>query len=67
MLGFRNASTGTQVLYIDFNAAASTGSWLALQPGTILLFDTVVPQDDLYVVSSAASGLLSYMYSTFNG
>ena len=67
MLGFRNASTGTQVLYVDFNAAASTGSWLALQPGTILLFDAVVPQDDLYVISSAAGGLLSYMYSTFNG
>lgn len=67
MLGFRNASTGTQVIYIDFNAAASTGSWLALNPGTILLFDTVVPQDDLYAIASAAGATLAYMYSTFGG
>lgn len=67
MLGFRNASTGTQVLYIDFNANATTGSWLAIQPGVLVLFDTVVPQDDLYVVSDAAGGVLAYAYSTFPG
>ena len=66
-LGFRNASSGTQILYIDFNAQATTGSWLALSPGTLVLFDTVVSQDDLYVVSSAAGGTLAYAYSTFPG
>lgn len=66
-LSFRNASSAGQVLYIDFNAQATTGSWLALQPGTIILFDTVVPQDDLYVISSAAGGALAYAYSTFPG
>lgn len=67
MLGFRNASTGTQVIYIEFNGTATTGAWLALQPGTLVLFDTVVPQDDLYVISSAAGGQLAYAYSTFPG
>jgi hypothetical protein len=66
-LGFRNASTGGQVLYIEFNAQATTGAWLALTQGTLVLFDTVVPQDDLYVISSAAGGVLAYAYSTFNG
>lgn len=65
-LGFRNASA-TQTLYIDFNATATTGAWLALTAGTLVLFDTVVPQDDLYVVSSAAGGVLAYAYSTFPG
>lgn len=65
-LGFRNASA-TQTLYIDFNANATTGAWLALTAGTLVLFDTVVPQDDLYVVASAAGGVLAYAYSTFPG
>lgn len=66
-LGFRNASSGTQILYIDFNATATSGAWLAINPGTLVLFDTVVPQDDLYVVASAASAVLAYAYSTFPG
>lgn len=67
MLGFRNASTAGQVIYIEFNGTATTGAWLALTAGTIVLFDTVVPQDDLYVISSAAGGQLAYAYSTFPG
>jgi hypothetical protein len=66
-LGFRNASAGTQILYIDFNSQATTSSWLALSAGTIILFDVSVPQDDLYVISSAAGGVLAYAYSTFPG
>ena len=65
MLGFRNA--GATNLYIDFNANATTGSWLALASGVLLLFDSVVPQDDLYVISDAAGGILAYAYSTFPG
>lgn len=67
MLGFRNASAGAQILYIGFNQDASATSWMALTPGTIVLFDDVVPQDDLYVVSSLAGGILSYAYSNFSG
>jgi hypothetical protein len=67
LLSFRNASTSGQILYIDFNSQATTGSWLALAAGSIILFDAVVPQDDLYVISSAASGQLAYAYSTYPG
>lgn len=66
-LGFRNASPGAQILYLEFNAQATTGAWLAINPGVLVLFDTVVPQDDLYVISSAAGGVLAYAYSTFPG
>lgn len=67
MLGFRNASTAAQILYIGFNQDATSLSWMALTAGTIVLFDDVVPQDDLYVVSSAAGGILAYSYSNFGG
>ena len=67
MLGFRNASTGTQNLYIGFGAQATTSNWMKLAPGSIVLFDTVVPQDDLYVISDASGGILTYAYSTFGG
>lgn len=66
-LGFRNASTAGQNIYVDFNAQATTGSWLQIPPGSIVLFDTVVPQDDLYAIADAAGGVLAYAYSTFGG
>lgn len=66
-LGFRNASSAAQNLYIDFNGNATTSSWLYLAPGTFVLFDNVVPQDDLYVISDVAGGVLAYAYSTFPG
>ena len=67
MLGFRNASTGTQNVYIGFGAQATTSNWLKITPGQIVLFDTVVPQDDLYVIADGASAILAYSYSTFGG
>ena len=66
-LSFRNTSTGGQILYIEFNSQATTNSWLALTAGTLIVFDTVVMQDDLYAISSAAGGQLAYAYSTFPG
>lgn len=67
MLGFRNASGGGQVIYIGFGREATSNSWLALTAGTIVLFDAVVSQDDLYCVASAANATLAYVYSTFQG
>ena len=67
LLGFRNASTAAQILYIGFGGIATTSSWLSIAAGALVLFDTVVPQDDLYCISSAAGGVLSYVYSTFPG
>lgn len=66
-LGFRNASTANQVIYIGFGGNASLGSWMQINPGTIVLFDSVVPQDDLYVISDVTGGVLAYAYSTYPG
>jgi len=66
-LGFRNASTANQVIFIGFGGNATTNSWLQINPGTIVLFDTVVPQDDLYVISDVTAGVLAYVYSTYPG
>ncbi len=67
MLGFRNSSTTSQIIYIGFGGAATTGAWLAINPGSLVLFDTVVPQDDLYAIASASGAVLNYVYSTFPG
>lgn len=68
LLGFRNVSGTTgENIFIGFGRDATTNSWLRLTPGTIILFDTVVPQDDLYVISEAGTPTLSYIYSTFPG
>ena len=67
MLGFRNASTGTQSIFIGFGAQATTSNWMKLNPGQLVLFDAVVPQDDLYVIADGASAVFAYAYSTFGG
>ena len=68
LLGFRNVSGQTgENIFIGFGRDATINSWLRLTPGTIILFDTVVPQDDLYVISQTGTPLLSYIYSTFPG
>ena len=66
-LGFRNASTGTQNIFISFGAQATTSNWLKLVPGQVVYFDAVVPQDDLYTISDASGAILVYAYSTFGG
>lgn len=64
MLMFRNADLAG-VIYIGFNAIPSNISVLAVQPGQLIVFDTVVPQDDLYVVADIASCVFCYGWSTF--
>jgi len=66
MLGLRNSqAAGGDVIFIGFGRNASAFSWLTLQPGQIVLFDTVVPQNDLYAISTTGIGVLAYAYSTF--
>lgn len=51
-------------LYIQFGSDATTNSSLCLLPGVMVLFDMVVPQDDLYCLSDTAGKVLSLSYST---
>jgi len=64
MLMLRNASA-TANIYIGVAQDASTLSTIRLAASqTIMLLDTVVPQDDLYWLADAANGILCCLYST---
>lgn len=53
------------VLYVDFGQSATANSVVSLQPGEIMLFDAVVPQDDVYVLSDTAASVASLAWSSF--
>jgi len=61
-LMLRNTSA-TQTIYIGFGRDATSSSTLAIAAGQTVLFDVVVPQDDVFALSSAAGGSLSFAYS----
>ena len=63
MLLLRNASTSANV-YVEFGKDATVNSTLKLSAGAILLFDVVVPQDDLFAIADATGAVLAYSYST---
>lgn len=65
-LSIRNPSVAAN-LWVNFGAAASAQSWLILAPGEIVLFDTVVPQNDMWVLASATAGFISFAWSTIAG
>jgi len=59
----RNSSaTDTAVIYIDFGADATLNSAVILAQNEVILFDAVVPQDDIYVIGNEA-GQVSVMWS----
>lgn len=62
-LAIRNSSPAAEVIFVSFNVEATTLSWLRLAANQIALFDTVVPQDNVYVISDSASGIVSYAFS----
>lgn len=62
-LAIRNSSPGVENIFVSFNVDATVLSWLRLTPNQIALFDTVVPQDNVYVICDAATGVVSYAFS----
>lgn len=62
MLAMRNPNA-TANIFIDFGQSASALSTIRIAPGQTLLFDEVVPQDDLYCFADAAAATLSFAYS----
>lgn len=62
MLAFRNTSA-TANIYLGFGSAATTNNVFRITPNGMMLFDTVVPQDDIYVIADAVSATLSFAYS----
>lgn len=64
ILGFRNS--GATNLFIAFGNDATTNSFLRLAANVMVLFDTVVPQDDVYCISDAVSGQLTLIVGNYN-
>jgi hypothetical protein len=53
LLYIRNS--GAAVIFVEFGATASADSTARLEPNEQLMFDTRVPQDDIYVIGAAPS------------
>lgn len=66
---FRNflimRNVGADAIFIDFGRDATTVSPLMIQSNQQVLFDTVVPQDDIYAVCIGSS-ILSVGFSNIN-
>jgi hypothetical protein len=62
-LALRNTDS-TDTIYINFGVSAGAQSLISLAPGQFLVFDTVVPQNDIFAASSANTPNLSIGYST---
>ena len=58
----RNTSA-TANIFIAFGSGASSASIIRLTPNTMILFDTVVPQDDVWAIADAASATLTIAQS----
>lgn len=62
MLLLRNASATANV-YVSFGNEASLNSPIILTPGQMVLFDTVVPQDDVFAFADAAAAFITVAQS----
>lgn len=65
-LALRNTSLAANI-FVGFGRQASLVSTFILAPGQTLLFDTVVPQDDVWLIADAASASCSVAYSNLPG
>jgi hypothetical protein len=63
-LMIRNNGAVAANLFVSFGRDASANSPILLTQNQILLLDTVVPQDDVYVFASVAATAVAYAYST---
>ena len=57
---------GPNIIYIEFGRDATAQATILLQPTQMLLFDTVVPQDDVNAISPAGTSQLSVSFSNIN-
>ena len=64
MLIMRNA--GANTIFIDFGRDATNEAPIMLQPNQMVLFDTVVPQDDIFALSTVGISRLSIGFSNIN-
>lgn len=63
LLMFRNS--GATNLFIAFGSVATANSVLRLTSNQMVLFDTVVPQDEVHCISDVAGGQLTIAVSNY--
>lgn len=61
----RNISTGAQIIFVSFGNTATLQSSLRLASNAAVLFDTVVPQNEINAISDLAAGALMVAYSQY--
>ena len=61
----RNISTGAQIIFVSFGNTATLQSSLRLASNAAILFDTVVPQNEINAISDLAAGALMVSYSQY--
>lgn len=60
----RNAIASVGTVYVSFGIAADAASGMfELLPGTQVYLDTVVPQDDIFVIAVGGAAVASYYYA----
>jgi hypothetical protein len=65
-LVIRNASA-TANIFVDFGISADpTRTPIRLIPNAMLIFDDVVPQDDIFAIADAAGGVVGISFSNVN-
>jgi hypothetical protein len=64
-LVLRNISAGAQVLFVSFGNVATLQSTLRLASNQAVLFDTVVPQNEINAISDIAGGSIMVAYSQY--
>lgn len=64
-VAFRNASA-TANIFLEFGNEASVNSFVRLAPNEIILFDAVVPQDDVFAFADAVDAFVIATQSTFS-
>lgn len=64
LLMIRNIGAG--VINIEFGRDATPQATVQLQPNQIILFDTVVPQDDVYGICPGGLSAVSISFSNLN-
>ncbi len=62
-LAIRNINP-VAILYVSFGSTASVDSVFRIAPNVMILFDSVVPQDDIYAISDTAASRIAISYST---
>lgn len=65
LIVIRNASAGAQIVYLECGNDADAESPIILNPGEVWVADSVVPQDQIFAIASAAGARVTVAQSQY--